>query len=84
MRRFPLLVLALAALAAGCGEDIEDRPANRDAPGLTVGDRSYESGGADGSGADGTEAANPRGGIAASPDSEGGLGPQEPDVEGGS
>jgi hypothetical protein len=68
MRRFPLLLLALAMLAAGCGSDVPNRPADRDAPGLTVGGHSYESGAGDGSGADGTEDKNPRGGVAAGPD----------------
>ena len=68
MRRFPLALLALAAFAAGCGEDIPERPADRQAPGITVGERSYESGGEDGSGADGTEDVNDRGGVAAGPD----------------
>lgn len=67
MRLSPLLLLCLAALA-GCGQSVPDRPVNRDIPGVVVGGRQYENGGADGSGADGKEVDAPRGGIAAGPD----------------
>ena len=69
MRRFTLSLLVLAAFAVGCGEDVPDRPADRNTPGITVGGSSYESGGGDGSGADGSAKQNPRGGVAAGPDS---------------
>jgi hypothetical protein len=66
------VLLAAAALLAGCGGD--ERPTTGaspgDAPAITspgTGSE-YENGGADGSGADGTEEASDRGGIAAGPD----------------
>ena len=75
LRRSLLSVLALSALiGAGCGGDdtktvTEASPG--DQPGVTTpnSDRQYENGGADGSGADGTESPEARGGIAAGPDS---------------
>ena len=75
LRRSLLSVLALGALAAtGCGGDdtktvTEASPG--DVPGITTPntERQYENGGADGSGADGTESPEARGGIAAGPDS---------------
>ena len=70
MRRLPVLaLLALALPAAGCGggvEPIRDTAAPAiTAPGTTI---PYETGGADGSGADGVEKADGRGGIAAGHD----------------
>ncbi len=61
-----LLVAALAA--AGCGEG-EPEPSTGGAPAVTSGD-AYELGGRDGSGADGLEEPEPRGGIAAGPDTK--------------
>lgn len=75
VRRSLVPVLALAALAvAGCGgEDTKTvtEASPGDQPGLTTPNtgREYENGGADGSGADGTESPESRGGIAAGPDS---------------
>ena len=73
-RRVLLSLLAAGALAgAGCGGDekttTEASPGPQ--PGVTTpeSDKQYENGGADGSGADGSESATPRGGIAAGPDS---------------
>ena len=65
----PVLVLA-AAVAGGCGDDVPDLPVQRDTPAVTAPgtDRAYEQGGADGSGADGSEKRNRRGGVAAGPD----------------
>ena len=69
-----LLALVLAAALAGCGgKEENDIPIERDAQAVTSPDtgRAYETGGADGSGADGNpgdEDAEPRGGIAAGPD----------------
>jgi hypothetical protein len=66
---------ALALAAAGCGGDDDTRtdtnPSAGAEPGITDREtgRSYESGGADGSGADGLESPEDRGGIAAGPDS---------------
>jgi hypothetical protein len=71
MRHRVVTALVLgASVAAGCGESVEaqrgdDAPAIT-APGTTI---PYESGGADGSGSDGSEAVDDRGGIAAGPDS---------------
>jgi hypothetical protein len=66
-------LVAVCALA-GCGGDggktvTEASPGQE--PGITTPNsgRQYENGGADGSGADGTESSEPRGGIAAGPDS---------------
>lgn len=82
MRRFsPLLLVLLAFTAAGCGDDVPDRPADRNAPGVTVGGVAYDSGGADGSGADGTTDKNPRGGIAAGPDTPPPAGQDGGDVQ---
>ena len=75
LRRLLLSVLALCALAtAGCGGDggktvTEASPGAQ--PGVTTPNsgREYENGGADGSGADGVEEPESRGGIAAGPDS---------------
>jgi hypothetical protein len=74
MRRALLLLLAAASLAA-CGEDVEDLPVERNTPAVTspvlgggAGGVPYENGGADGSGADGSERSAARGGIAAGPD----------------
>lgn len=65
-------LLAATALLVGCGGDSEpETSASPDAvPGITApgADSDYENGGADGSGADGREAAEDRGGIAAGPD----------------
>ena len=70
--RVLLLVLLIAAPAAGCGEDVPTRAVERDTPAVTSPgtDLPYESGGGDGSGADGSEQSNPRGGIAAGPDNQ--------------
>lgn len=75
LRRPLVSGLALSALAiAGCGGDdtktvTEASPG--DQPGITTPNsgRAYENGGADGSGADGVEEPEQRGGIAAGPDS---------------
>lgn len=67
MRRSLLLLLIVAGLA-GCGNDVPDREVVRATPGVTVGGRAYEDGGADGSGADGQDADAARGGIAGGPD----------------
>lgn len=61
-------LLAVALLAAGCGEEEPER-SRGGAPAVTTG-KPYELGGADGSGADGEERDAPRGGIAAGPDTE--------------
>ena len=61
-------LLAAAALAAGCGED-DPKPTSGGAPAITSG-QPYETGGADGSGADGKEEKADRGGIAAGPDNK--------------
>ena len=70
MRPLLLPLLITASLAAACGEDVEDRAVERDTPAITSPgtDIPYESGGGDGSGADGSEKSNDRGGIAAGPD----------------
>ncbi len=65
-----LVALGLAAASAGCGGDVEPLP-GADAPAVTApgSTEAYGSGGADGSGADGRDAPNPRGGVGASADS---------------
>jgi hypothetical protein len=63
-----LAALAAALLAAGCGEK-EPKTSSGGAPAITTGEP-YELGGADGSGADGEEKQDPRGGIAAGPDTK--------------
>ena len=68
MRPKHLLVPLLAVLAAGCGSEVEMIRGD-DAPSVTVpGGAVYENGGADGSGADGSESRQDRGGIGAGPD----------------
>ena len=64
-----LLVAASLAVSA-CGSD-EPEPTGGGAPAITAPGRGIasEDGGGDGSGADGRNDANPRGGIAAGPDS---------------
>lgn len=70
--RRPLLCLLAAGAIAGCGG--EDETATQaspgDVPALTTPNsgREYENGGADGSGADGREEPEQRGGIAAGAD----------------
>jgi hypothetical protein len=78
MRRSALaLAVVVAALAAGCGGQKEnDLPIERSAPAVTSPDtdRAYETGGADGSGADGNpgdQDQESRGGVAAGPDNTG-------------
>jgi hypothetical protein len=73
MRRLLLPLLITASLAAACGEEVEDRAVERDTPAITSPGTTipYENGGGDGSGADGSEKANKRGGIAAGPDNPG-------------
>ena len=66
-RRFFAFFTVTALLGAGCGSDKPERSTGG-APAVTVGERAYENGGADGSGADGEEERAPRGGIAAGPD----------------
>ncbi|HEX2085083.1 MAG TPA: hypothetical protein VHF89_05330 [Solirubrobacteraceae bacterium] len=66
MPRHVLAALAAAALLGGCGSEDPD-PTTGGAPAVTSG-QAYESGGADGSGADGSEDTTPRGGVAAGPD----------------
>jgi hypothetical protein len=65
-----IAALAAALLAAGCGESVKAQRGDQSpavtVPGTTI---PYENGGADGSGSDGSEAVDPRGGIAAGPDS---------------
>ena len=73
MRRTLLVLLAAGALA-GCGSEEKTVPIERDAQAITSPDTDlpYETGGADGSGADGNpgdEDREPRGGVAAGPDS---------------
>ena len=69
MPRHVLAALLAAALAgAGCGAE-DPGPSSGGAPAITSG-TPYETGGADGSGADGREAEAPRGGIAAGPDTK--------------
>jgi hypothetical protein len=75
-------LLAAAALAAACGSE-DPRPSSGGAPAVTSGE-AFELGGADGSGADGSEESAPRGGVAAGPDTKepgdrpGGAGGFEP------
>lgn len=69
MRLLPILAAAALTLSA-CGDGVEDQAVERDtpaimSPGTTI---PYEQGGGDGSGADGSERAQPRGGVAAGPD----------------
>ena len=62
-------LLAVALAAAGCGDadPVRDPSAPAvTAPGTTI---PYEAGGADGSGGDGRDDDDPRGGVAAGPDS---------------
>jgi hypothetical protein len=61
-----LLAVVLLGVA-GCGSDDRD-PSRGGAPAVTVGDQPYELGGGDGSGADGDEDRDERGGIAGGPD----------------
>jgi hypothetical protein len=73
MRRSLLALAVVAALAAGCGQKENDLPIDRSAPAVTSPDtdRAYETGGADGSGADGNPGdvdEESRGGVAAGPD----------------
>jgi len=69
MRLVPILA-AVALTTAACGDSVEDRAVERDTPAITSPGTSipYEQGGGDGSGADGSEAAQDRGGVAAGPD----------------
>jgi hypothetical protein len=69
MRRSLLLLIVLAGLV-GCGDSVPDREVVRGTPGVTVGGKPYQDGGADGSGADGKNIDAPRGGVAAGPDSK--------------
>ena len=77
MRRTPLALLVAAAFPlAGCGEKSPDPIIERDARAITSPgtNQAYETGGADGSGADGvlgSEKAEPRGGVGAGPDKSG-------------
>lgn len=68
--RSAFVVLTIATGLAACGEEVEDRAVERDTPAITSPGTTipYENGGGDGSGADGSEKANPRGGIAAGGD----------------
>ena len=73
MRRTLVVLLAAGALA-GCGSEETSMPIERDTPAITSPDTGlpYETGGADGSGADGNSGdvdREPRGGVAAGPDS---------------
>ena len=67
-RHLLVALLAVGALAAGCGDE-EPEASSGGAPAITSG-APDELGGADGSGADGVEEAAPRGGIAAGPDTK--------------
>lgn len=67
-RHLVAALLAVALLAAGCGEG-DPEPSSGGAPAVTSGS-AYELGGADGSGADGLEEDAARGGIAAGPDTK--------------
>jgi hypothetical protein len=67
MRRASIILVSVLCLA-GCGDDVPDRPVDRGTPAVTTGGMAYENGGADGSGADGRESPNARGGIAGGPD----------------
>lgn len=66
--RLSAALLALALFAAGCGSE-EPKPSSGGAPAVTSGD-AFELGGADGSGADGSEESAPRGGVSAGPDTK--------------
>ena len=73
VRRSVLSALAASVLAAGCGggdAETTTQASPGDVPGITTprSEREYENGGADGSGADGVEAEEQRGGIAAGSD----------------
>jgi hypothetical protein len=77
MHRVRLVTAALisGALLAGCGEDVPEREVQRELPGITIGEGGqyeapYEAGGADGSGADGEEKRDSRGGVAGGPDTK--------------
>ena len=61
-------LVAVALVAAGCGQK-DPEPSSGGAPAVTSGE-AFELGGADGSGADGSEDTSPRGGIAAGPDTK--------------
>ena len=61
-------LLTAALLAAGCGDE-DPAPTTGGAPAVTSGD-AFELGGADGSGADGSEETAPRGGVSAGPDTK--------------
>lgn len=69
LRALPVL-LVLALPAAGCGDSVKPINGN-DAPAITSPGTTipYEDGGADGSGSDGRKKQEPRGGVAAGPDS---------------
>ena len=72
MRRTLLVLLAAGALT-GCGSEETSLPIERDTPAVTSPDTQlpYETGGADGSGADGNAGnvdEEARGGVAAGPD----------------
>ena len=92
MHRIAVLLAVLAALAAaGCGSGEPGATVERDVQAVTAPDTPfpYEAGGADGSGADGRDETERRGGIAAGtddPDPAGargeGLGNVRPDVVG--
>jgi hypothetical protein len=74
MRRLLAAVLVSAGLLAGCGSEESDLPIERETRAVTSPDTglAYENGGADGSGADGNPGdvdREPRGGVAAGPDS---------------
>ena len=81
MRRLLLPLLITASLCAACGDEVEDRAVERDTPAITSPGTTipYEQGGGDGSGADGSEKANDRGGIAAGPDQPGPVDSEDAD-----
>ena len=65
------LLVVVVLLLAGCGEEVPDLPVERATPAVTAPTGApYENGGADGSGADGSEESNRRGGIAAGADNK--------------
>ena len=81
------MIAAVALGVGGCGSE-DPEPSEGGAPAVTVGDVPYEDGGADGSGADGTEEAAPRGGIGGGPDTpspidrpDGDIQPEQPAEE---
>ena len=82
MSRHLLAALLAAALlgVGGCGSK-DPEPSEGGGPAFTVGGQPYESGGGDGSGADGVEEPNPRGGISAGPDTPSPIDQPDGDIQ---